>query len=82
MWPRVQRVAWFNGLKFLIVSHYFAKFSGHRSSGSSDIAAKIFYVTLQEQGIKGSGDFMEESSSLYLLTQPKLIAINNVLMNT
>ena len=33
-------------------SHHFAKFSSHRSFGSSDTAAKIFHVTLQYQVIK------------------------------
>ena len=42
-----------------IVSHYLARFSGYRPSGSCDKAAKIFYVTLQDHGIKGSGDFVE-----------------------
>ena len=31
--------------------------------------------------IKGSGDFMEENSSLYIPTLPKLIAIDIVLMS-
>ena len=32
-----------------------------------DTAAKIFYVTLKEEPvIKGSGNFMEENSSLYI----------------
>ena len=43
----------------LIVSHHFAKFSGHRPYGTSDAAAKIVNVTLQDHVIKGSGDFME-----------------------
>ena len=58
---------WLNGLKFLKVSHHFAKFSGHMSCGSSDTAAKIFYVTLQDHVVKGSG-FMEGNSSLHILT--------------
>ena len=50
------------------------------SSDSSDTATKIFYMTLQDHGIKGSGDFMEEDS-LYIPTLPKLIAINFVLID-
>ena len=50
-------------LKFLTVSHHSVKFSGHSPCGSGDTAAKIFYVILQDHGIKGSGDLMEESFS-------------------
>ena len=70
-----------NGLKFLIVSHHFAKFNGHRSFGSSDTAAKILYLTLQDHVIKVSGDFIEGNFSLHIPTPPKLIAINIVLMD-
>ena len=48
--------------------HTFTKFSGHRPCGSSDTAAKIFYVTLQDNVIEGSGYFMEGNSSLYIPT--------------
>ena len=64
-----------------LVSHQFAKFRGHRSCGSSDTAAKIFYVILQDCVIKGSGDFMEGNSSLYIPTLPKLIGTDIVLMD-
>ena len=37
-------------------------------------------MTLQDQVIKESDDFMEGNSSLYISTLPKLMAINNVLM--
>ena len=49
--------------------------------GSSDTAAKIFYVTLQDYVIKGSGDFMEGNSSLHIPILPKLIVIDIVLMH-
>ena len=75
------KVVWLDGLNFLIVSHNFIKFSGHRSCGSSDAAAKIVYVTLQDHMIKESGDFMEGNSWLYIPNLPKLIAIDTVLMN-
>ena len=65
-------------MKFLIISDHFAKFNGHRSCGSRDTAAKIVYVTLQDHVIKVSGEFMEENSSLYIPTLPKLIAIDMV----
>ena len=73
-WPAVQRVLWFNGLNFLMKSHYLAKFSGHRLFGSRDTADEIFYI------IKGFGDITERTSSLCISTLPKLIAIDIVLM--
>ena len=71
---------WLNGLKFIIVSHYFAKFQGHKPCGS-DTAAKMFHVTLQDHVIKESGDFMKGNSSLYLNTLSKLTVIDIVLMD-
>ena len=79
-WPLTQRIVWLNGLKFLVVSHHLAKFNGHRSHGSSDAAAEIFYGTLQDDVIKGSGDSVEGTSSLYIPTLPKLIATDIVVM--
>ena len=69
-WPRAQSFVWLNGLKFLIVNHHFAKFNDHRPFGRSEIAAKIFYVTLQNHVIKEPGEFMVGNSSLYIPTQP------------
>ena len=80
-WPRVQSDAWLNGLKFMIVTHHFAKRCGHTRCGSSDTAVKIVYMTLQDHVIEGSGDFMEGQSSLYIPTLPKLIAIDIMLMD-
>ena len=69
-------------LKFLTVSHHhLAKFSSHKPCSSSDTAAKIFYVTLQDHVIKESGNFVEGNSSLYIPTLPTLIAIDIVLMD-
>ena len=51
------------------------------SSDSRDTAAKIVYVTLQDIENKGSADFMEENSSLYIPNLPKLITIDIVLMD-
>ena len=61
-----------NGLKSLIVILPFAKFSDHRPCGSSNRATTIFYVTLQDHVIKGSGDFMEGNSSLHIPTPQKI----------
>ena len=60
---------------FLIASHHIAKFSDHIPCGSSNTAAKTFFVNLQENAIKESGDFMEKNSWLYILNLTKLIAI-------
>ena len=46
-----------------------------------DTAAKIVYMTLQDHMTKGSGDFMEGNSSLYIAALPKLIAIDTVLID-
>ena len=54
---------------------------GHRPCGSGDKAAKIYYMTLQDHVIKGSGDFMDVNSQLYVPNLPKLIAIDIVLMD-
>ena len=80
-WLRVQRVVWLDGLKFLTVSHYYAKFYGPRPRGNSDTATNMIYVTLQDHLIKGSGDFEEGNSSLYIPTLPKLIIIDIVFMD-
>ena len=63
-------------------SHHFANFSGHRPCGNSDTGAKIVYVILQDNTIKGSGDFMVGNFSLSISTLPELININIVLMDT
>ena len=65
----------------MIVTHHFSKRCGHTRCGSSDTAAKIVYMTLQDHVIKGSGDFMEGQSSLYIPILPKLIAIDIMLMD-
>ena len=57
----------FKGL-FLIVNYHFPKYSSHKSCVSSDTEAKIFYVTLQNHVIKGSGDFMEGDFMLFIYT--------------
>ena len=67
---------WLNGLKFLKVNPHLVKFSNHRPWGNSDIAAKMFYVTLQDFVIKGPSDFMEGNSSLHICILPSLLAID------
>ena len=76
-----KELCWINGLKFLIVSHHFAKLCGHRPCRSSDTAAKIVYMTLQDHVIKGSSDFMEGNSPMYIPTLWNLTAIDIVLMD-
>ena len=58
------------------LSHHFAKFSGHRPYGSSDVVTKMFYVTLEDHVVNVSGDFMQAKSLLHILTLPKLTAID------
>ena len=72
-------VPYSNGLKFLIVSHHFAKFCGYTLCSSSDTAAKIMYLTLQDHVIRKSGDFKEGNSLLYISALPELAAIDVVL---
>ena len=57
---------WLNGLKSFKVSHYLAKFIGQRPWVSSDTAAKMFFVTLQDPLIKRS-DFLRKGTSHYIL---------------
>ena len=52
-----------------------------RPCGSSDTAAKIVYLTLQDQVIKEPGDFMEGNSSLHIPTISNMIAIDIVLID-
>ena len=67
---------WLNSLQFHIVNHHLASFSDHRPCDSSDKAGKIFFVALQDHMIKGSGNFMERESSVYIPTLPKMISID------
>ena len=45
------------------------------------LSFNMIYVTLQDHLIKGSGDFVEGNSSLYIPTMPKLIIIDIVFMD-
>ena len=55
-------------------------FNGQRPCSSRDITYLICHVTLQDHVIKGSCDFMEGSSSLYVTTMLCLVAINIVVV--
>ena len=65
-----------NGWKFLIVSHHWLKFFVLRPC---DTESNIVYMTLQDHMIKGSGDFIEGNSSLYIPILLKLTAIDTEL---
>ena len=81
-WPCVQRVVWLIWLRFFIVNHNLAKFTGQKPCGSSDTATtKLFYLTLQNHVIKESGHFIKGNSSLYIPTLPKLASRDIVLMD-
>ena len=60
--------------KHVIVAHHLAKFDGHRPCGRRNMYL-ICHVPLQDHVIKGSCDFMEGHSSLYVITLPNLVAI-------
>ena len=80
MWQRFHMVVRLNRLNFLIVSHRFSKFTGHRPCGSSAAAAKIVYVTLQDHLIKVSVIFMEGNSSFYIPCQDRMILVCHVIL--
>ena len=42
---------------------------------SIDTTDLIFHVSLQDHGIKGSSDFIEGSSLLFITKQPSVVAI-------
>ena len=76
----------FKGLCYVLggsfsLTHYLAKFVCHRPRGSRDITGLIFDVTLLGQAIKGSCDFMEGGSSLYIPTLASLVAISIVVVD-
>ena len=50
----------------------------HRHCGSRDIADLNFHLILQDLLIKGYSDFMEGSSSRYIPTLPRLVAVDIV----
>ena len=59
-----------------------AKFSDHRSyDSSSDTAAKLFYVTLQDHMIKRSANFTEWNSSFLIHILLILKAMDIVLLD-
>ena len=68
MWPHAQGVVWLWRWNLLIVSHQFSRFGGHRPFGSRDITDLIFQVTFHDYMNKGSCNFLEGRSSLYILS--------------
>ena len=67
-------------LEFLTESHHFPIFCGHWFNASGDIKYLIFYVTLLNQLIEGSCNFLSGSSSWYVLTLPSLVTIGIVVV--
>ena len=49
--------------------------------GSRSITNLVFYVTLQEHVMEGSGDFIEGSSFLYIPSLPSSVAIGIVVVH-
>ena len=62
------------------VSHHPAKFDGHSHSGSNDIIFLACQVTLQDQVIKGSCDFIGTSQSRQVIIWPSLVAIGTLVL--
>ena len=73
MWPSVYSAVWLFAWKALIVTDHIAKFHGHGACSNWDIKYLICHVALQDYVIKGSSDFMEGSSSLYVTTLTCLV---------
>ena len=57
-----------------------AKFDGHSHSGSNNIIFLACQVTLQDQVIKGSCDFMGRSQSWQVIIWPRLVAIGTLVL--
>ena len=57
------------------VTLWFAMFIGQRPCGSRDITDLICHVKLQDHLIKGSYDFMEGSSLLYVTIMPSFVTV-------
>ena len=49
--------------------------------GSNDTAAKVFFMTLNDQMIKQSGEFVEGNSFMYIPTGTKFIERDIVLID-
>ena len=69
------------GFNVHIVNHHLTKFGGLRLFSSRDIENLIFHVALQDLVIKGPCDFMERSSSFYILTLPSVVVIAIVVVD-
>ena len=61
--PRDQRVKQLHGWDSLKVSHYPAKFCGHRRIGIGDIMVLVCHVISNDHVIRGSSNFMGRSLS-------------------
>ena len=55
-------------------------FGGHKHSGSGDIMVSVCHVILQEHVIKGSFDFIGESSLWQVTNLPILLAMGIVVV--
>ena len=75
--PCNQEVLWLYRRKLFIVQNQHAKFGSHSHYVNGDIAYLLCHVNLQDHMIKGSSDFMEGGSSLYVTTLLDLVAIRN-----
>ena len=57
------------------ITHYLTKFNDQRSCGSRNMTYSICHVTFQDHKIKRFGNFIQRSSAVYRTTQPSLVVI-------
>ena len=63
-----------------MVSHHLAVFGDHWSSANGNIKYLMFHVISQNHLIEGSCKFINETSLLYVITMPSLVAIGIVVI--
>ena len=78
--PRDQRVKQLHGWDSLKVSHYPAKFCGHRRIGIGDIMVFVCHVISNDHVIRGSSNFMGRSLSRKVFVFPSLVTIGTVIV--
>ena len=65
--------------ELLMVSHYLAKFSGHRYCSSKDICSLCLMIK-QDQMIKGLGDYNDRSLLRYVTILSSWVTIGTIVV--